>query len=125
MAKILVVDDDPMIVELIVQSLAGHEVLSANNGFDGVERARRERPDLIIMDVSMPRLSGTAASSIIKNDPELRSIPIITVTGAGRVAGSGEGFLGKGDGYITKPFSPRELYNRVESLLGSRGKDPS
>jgi len=121
MAKILVVDDDPAIVDLITETLDTHEILSANNGTDGIERARKERPNLVIMDVSMPKLNGMIACSRMKNDPELSRIPVIMLTAWGRIADIEEGFATKADDYLVKPFSPKQLRHRVDLLLAPAG----
>ena len=120
MIKILVVDDDPAIVDLISESLDGYEIASANNGSDAIEMARKFLPNLIVMDVSMPRLSGTVACSRIKSDPDLKHIPVILLTGWGKLSDIEEGFNAKADDYIVKPFSPKLLKSRIEKLLVPR-----
>ena len=120
MSKILVVDDDPAIVDLISESLSEHEIRSANNGSDAIELSRKFMPHLIVMDVTMPKLSGTVACARIKRDPELGHIPVILLTGWGKISDIEEGFNSKADDYIVKPFSPRLLKNRIEQLLAPR-----
>jgi len=120
MAKILVVDDDPSIVEIISEVLEGHELYTATNGSDAIEMAKTHMPNLIVMDVTMPRLSGTAACARIKNDPALAHIPVILLTGWGKISDIEEGFGAKADEYIVKPFSPRTFKSRVEQMLASQ-----
>jgi len=119
MSKILLVDDDPSIVDLITETLEGHEIQSTNNGSDAIEVARKFMPNLIVMDVSMPRLSGTVACSRIKADAALMHIPVILLTGWGKISDIEEGFSAKANDYMVKPFSPRLLKNRIEQLLNS------
>ena len=123
MAKILVVDDDPSIVALIRETLEGHEVISSDNGSDGIVMARQVMPDLIVMDVTMPRLSGTVACARIKADPALAHIPVVLLTGWGKISDVEEGFSAKADEYIVKPFSPRVFKARLEQLLGLKPVD--
>ena len=120
MSKILVVDDDPAIVGLVIEMLEGHAVSSCGNGSDGIEMARKVMPDLIVMDVSMPKLSGTVACARIKGDPAMAHIPVILLTGWGKISDIEEGFTAKADDYIVKPFSPRTLKNRIEQLLAAK-----
>jgi len=120
MSKILVVDDDPAIVDLVTEMLEGHEVSSCGNGSDGIEMARKGMPDLIVMDVTMPKLSGTVACARIKADPALAHIPVILLTGWGKISDIEEGFNAKADDYIVKPFSPRTLKSRIDQLLVSK-----
>ena len=120
MNKLLVVDDDPAIVDLIIESLEGFEIQTANNGSDAIEVARKFLPNLIVMDVSMPRLSGTVACSRIKADPELKDIPVILLTGWGKLSDIEEGFNAKADDYIVKPFSPKLLKSRIDKLLAPK-----
>ena len=117
MAKILIVDDDPAIVELVAETLAGHEILTANNGSDGLALAREKLPNLIILDVSMPKLSGTVVCGRLKSDPATAHIPVIMQTAWGTVADVEEAFANKADDYIVKPFSPRELVARIRAVL--------
>ena len=111
------VDDDPAIVDLITETMEGHEIRSANNGSDAIEMARKYRPDIIVMDVTMPRLSGTVACARIKAEPGISHIPVILLTGWGKISDIEDGFNAKADDYIVKPFSPRMLKSRIEQLM--------
>ena len=123
MANILIVDDDPAIIGLVTDTISEHSVMSANNGADGLKLAREKKPDLILLDVSMPKLSGTVVCSRIKSDPELSHIPVIMLTAWGKISDIEEGFSLKADDYIVKPFSPAVLKSRIETLLAG-GKPP-
>lgn len=123
MAKILVVDDDPAVIDLVREVMEGHDVSGSNNGSDGIEMARQIMPDLIVMDVTMPRLSGTAACARIKADPDLGHIPVVLLTGWGKVSDVDEGFSVRADDYIVKPFTPRIFRSRLEQLMGKKVPD--
>ena len=117
--KILVVDDDADLVELISFNLkqAGFSVGAAYNGVDAIKKARTLLPDLIVLDVMMPELDGFAVCEILRRDSTTASIPIMMLTALsselGRVAGLGSGATD----FVTKPFSPRLLVQRIEDLL--------
>ena len=125
-AKILVVDDEPDAVEFIktVMEEAGYDVVSASNGVEGLERARAEKPSLIILDVQMPEKDGFAMFDDMQKDPELQSIPVVMLTGVAEQTGirfSAEemgGFFGKEpNAYIEKPIDPALLQETVGKLL--------
>jgi DNA-binding response OmpR family regulator len=120
MAKILVVDDELAIVALVTKTLAGHEILTAANGEEGLALARDQKPDLVILDVSMPKLSGTEVCIRLKKDPGTAQIPVLMLTGAGTVSNVEEAFANKADDYIIKPFPPKALRARVEILLAKK-----
>lgn len=118
-ARILVVEDSPDIRVLIRMLLeaAGHEVMTASDGRAGVETARRERPDLVLMDLSLPVLSGWEAAKEIKESPETASIPVVAVT-AHAMHGDRERALAAGcDGFIPKPIDEETFASLVESYL--------
>jgi DNA-binding response OmpR family regulator len=117
--KILVVDDDAELVELVGFNLkqAGYEVGTAGDGVEALKKARSLMPDLIILDVMMPELDGFAVCEILRRDSTTAAIPIIMLTALsselGRMAGLGSGATD----FLSKPFSPRLLVERVEDLL--------
>jgi two-component system, OmpR family, alkaline phosphatase synthesis response regulator PhoP len=117
--KILVVDDDPELVELVSFNLkqAGYAISTAENGVEAIKKARSLLPDLILLDVMMPELDGFAVCEILRRDSTTASIPIIMLTALsselGRMAGLGSGATD----FLSKPFSPRLLVERVENLL--------
>ena len=124
--KILVVDDDAELVELISFNLkqAGHSVGTASNGVDAIKKARSLEPDLIVLDVMMPELDGFAVCEILRRDSSTATVPILMLTALsselGRLAGLGSG----ASEFITKPFSPRVLVQRIEELLQKFSKTP-
>ena len=117
--KILVVDDDAELIELISFNLkqAGYSIGTASNGVDAIKKARSLEPNLIVLDVMMPELDGFAVCEILRRDSTTATIPILMLTALsselGRVAGLGSG----ASDFVTKPFSPRVLVQRIEELL--------
>ena len=120
-AKILVVDDEPDVVELIGFSLRSKdfEVLSALNGLDGLLKARRFLPDLIVLDVMMDGMDGLSVCEILRAQPSTKSIPVIIVTAATGEMARFNSLAAGADDYVSKPFSPRDLLGRVERLLAA------
>lgn len=121
MAKqtILVVDDEQDLLDLIEYNLRkeGFEVLQAENGEEGIKIAREHRPDLILMDIMMPRMDGLQAVEILRNDESLRKMPIIFLTARGDEKTEVEGLDIGGDDYITKPISTTKLISRIKAVL--------
>ena len=125
MARILVVEDSPDIRALIRMLLepAGHQVWTAADGAEGVELARRERPDLVLMDLSLPVLSGWEATRQIKSDPATSSITVLAVT-AHAMQGDRERALAAGcDGFLSKPIDEEVFEKEVASWLETRGQE--
>ena len=118
--KILVVDDEIYIVHILDFSLGmeGYEVLTALDGEQAVEKARAEHPDLIVLDIMMPKLDGYETCKILKAGDDTKSIPVILLSAKGRNVDQKIGFEAGADDYITKPFSPRKLVERINALLG-------
>jgi two-component system alkaline phosphatase synthesis response regulator PhoP len=118
--RILVVDDEIYIVHILDFSLGmeGYEVLTALDGEQALERVRNDKPDLIVLDIMMPKLDGYEVCRTIKADPETRNIPVILLSAKGRNVDQKMGFDVGADDYITRPFSPRKLVERINSLLG-------
>lgn len=119
MARILIVDDSPsqlMGIRRIVESL-GHEALTAEDGAAGVEAAKRELPDLILMDVVMPNLNGFQATRSITRDPATKHIPVILVTTKDQETDKVWGMRQGARAYITKPFSDTELSQIISSTI--------
>ena len=117
--KILVVDDEINITQILEFSIGaeGYEVLTALNGEDAVDKARRELPDLIILDVMMPKIDGYEACRILKANPLTKNIPVILLTAKGREIDKKLGYeVGAAD-YIVKPFSPNKLIDRIHEVL--------
>jgi CheY-like chemotaxis protein len=117
---ILVIDDEPNILyafeEMVQQK--GYECVAAQNGQDGLLIACGVKPDLVISDIIMPRLNGYELCNILKTDPETSDIPVILVTVKGAEKERLEGNLAGADAYIIKPFSPTELAEKIDQVIG-------
>jgi two-component system response regulator MtrA len=118
-ARILVADDDVDIRELVEFKLStmGHEIVAVGDGAAAVDACRASKPDLAVLDVMMPGVSGLDAIKQIRSDPDLADLPVILLTARAQESDVETGFDSGADDYITKPFSPRELASRVEALL--------
>ena len=126
MARILIVDDSPsqlMGIRRIVESL-GHEALTAEDGAAGVEAARRELPDLILMDVVMPNLNGFQATRSITRDPSTRHIPVILVTTKDQETDRVWGMRQGARAYITKPFNEAQLSETITNAIVPEAPSP-
>jgi two-component system response regulator MtrA len=119
MARIVVADDDPDIRGLVEFKLStmGHEIIAVGDGIAAFEACRSQRPDLCVLDVMMPGMSGLDATRMIRADPALRDLPVILLTARAQESDVKTGFDAGADDYVTKPFRPRDLGSRVESLL--------
>lgn len=117
--KVLVVDDDPHIRELVKMKLqsAGHDVITAVDGQDGLDTALREQPGLVLLDIAMPKLTGLEVCEKLRAEPSTAQLPIVLITARSSEADVEKGFAAGADDYITKPFSPRELLARLEAIL--------
>jgi len=124
--RILAVDDEPDLLELVRMGLdsAGYEVETADTGARALERLRAAPPDLLLLDLMLPDLSGTELCKRIRADARLGELPIIMLTAKGEEVDRVVGFELGADDYVTKPFSPRELALRVRAVLG-RKRSPS
>jgi len=122
MPKILVVDDELDILEIIRHALnkEGFEVQVAANGFQGMEKARQFKPDLILMDVMMPVMDGMEACRQLKEDTETKNIPIVFLTARSEEFAELAGFEAGADDYISKPIRPRVLLSRLKAILRRR-----
>ncbi len=123
--KILVVDDEPDVVDMLRMMLenASYEVVSAYDGKEGIEKAKQEKPDAIVLDLMMPGMDGFEACKEMKNDPDLKDIPVLVLTAISRhfsdtkyARSLGLGLVS--DDYIDKPVDPNVLLNRIAGLLG-------
>ena len=116
--KILVVDDSPterhVISELLVRS--GYQVITAENGEEGIEKARREKPDLILMDVVMPGLNGYQATRTLTRDETTKHIPIIVCTSKGQETDKIWGLRQGAQDYLVKPVNGEELLSKIAAL---------
>lgn len=133
MTRILIIDDDPIIVRIIELALQsyGYQVVSANDGETGLAKARSTQPDLIILDIMMPKMDGYKVCQALKADPETAAISVLMLTAKGGIAtqipGDGSyvkslrerlyGFDVGADDFLTKPVKIKELKERIELLI--------
>ena len=119
MARILVVDDEPSIVKLVTATLRarGHTTFEAHDGVEAIEQARALQPDLILLDIMMPRMTGKEARKALRDDPKTADIPVIHLSAVGDFESQLESMEDGLTDYITKPFAPKDLANRVEDFL--------
>jgi CheY-like chemotaxis protein len=120
MRRILVVEDNKDNMTLITDILSalGYAAIEAKDGEEGVKAAQTEKPDLILMDLSLPRVDGWTATRMIKADPALAAIPVIALT-AHAMAGDRERALEAGcNDYVTKPINLRDLKSKLQQFLG-------
>ena len=117
--KILIIDDEPDILELLVLRLEanGYEVTSATDGQKGLDKARNENPDLIILDLMLPSIDGYKVCRMLKFDERFKKIPIVLFTARTQEADMKLGQEVGADAYITKPFEPNILLSKVAELL--------
>lgn len=123
MARIVIADDDVDIRKLVAFRLrrAGHDAVVCADGGEAIEACTLERPDLILLDVMMPGMSGLDVARIIRRDESLSGVPIIILTARAQESDIEHGFEAGADDYIVKPFSPRELVLRVDAVM-ARGR---
>ncbi|GAT32117.1 two-component system, OmpR family [Terrimicrobium sacchariphilum] len=116
---VLVVEDESDVVDLLRYNLsrAGFGVIIANDGVEGLEMARKNRPDVIVLDLMLPRMDGLAVCKALKREPETETMPIVMLTAKSEPNERVGGLELGADDYVTKPFSPRELVLRVQALL--------
>lgn len=119
MAKVLVVDDEPNILlslEFLMQR-AGFEVMTAEDGENALERVAEDMPDILLLDISLPGISGFDVLEQLRRDPAHARLPIIMLTAHGREVEREKGMALGADDYITKPFSTQTLVEKVQALL--------
>jgi CheY-like chemotaxis protein len=124
MAKILIAEDEPDIRELVAFTLrfAGHEVVAGANGEEAVLLASQEMPDLILMDVRMPRMTGYDACRVMKASPSLKDIPVVFLSAKGQDSEIQTGLEAGAEEYLLKPFAPDQLTDQVKAILARFGK---
>ena len=122
-ATVLVVDDDPVIQKLLKVNfeMEGYHVLIASDGVEGLERARSDRPDVVVLDIMMPRMSGLEVARALKSDPDTRAMPVLLLSAKAQEADLRAGDDTGADAYLTKPFDPLFLLQRVEDLIAQAG----
>lgn len=119
MAKILIAEDEKDIRDLIAFTLkfAGHEVVLAENGAEALDLARQEPPDMAMLDVRMPKMTGYDVCANLKSDEALSSIPVVFVSAKGQESEIEEGYAVGASRYILKPFTPDQLVECIQELL--------
>lgn len=119
---VLVVEDDPSLLRLHRQSLsrAGYRVLTATNGLEALSLARKERPDLVLLDVQLPTLSGFEVARLLKFDAKYRAIPIVMLTALGETADEKTGYETGADRYLVKPVPYAQLLEVIRALLDGK-----
>jgi len=123
MKKILIVEDVKLNVDLLTQLLEDeYELITASDGEEGVTMAAQEQPDLILMDVRMPRMTGYEACKVMKANPDLKDIPVVFLTARGQESEIQQGLDAGAEEYLLKPFAPDQLTTRVKAILVKFGK---
>jgi two-component system alkaline phosphatase synthesis response regulator PhoP/two-component system response regulator VicR len=119
--KILVVDDERHIVRLVEVNLtrAGYDVVTAYDGVEALEQFAKEKPDMLVLDVMMPRMDGFEVLKKLQSDPASKGVPIIMLTAKAQDADIFRGWSSGVSSYLTKPFNPRELLTFVERIFQS------
>ena len=122
--KILLVDDEPDILEMLSYNFEskGYQVSTANNGFDAIKIAKKQNPDLILLDVMMPKLDGIETCIKLREIPKFAETIIIFLTARGEDFSEVAGFEAGADDYITKPIRPKAILARVKAILKRRSK---
>jgi len=117
--SVLVVDDDPVILRLLQVNfeLEGIDVATAADGDEGLKMARSDRPDLVISDIMMPKVNGLELLAALRSSPDTASMPVILLSAKAQVADVQRGLELGADDYVTKPFDPLELIDRVYKVL--------
>ena len=125
--RILVVDDEATIARIVEMNLVreGYEVMKASNGVEGLEAARRERPDLILLDVQMPQMDGLEMLAQMKADNELAGIPVIMLTAQSAREDLARGLDAGAEYYVTKPIDPALLLGMIGRFFEDRGEAAS
>jgi DNA-binding response OmpR family regulator len=121
--KLLIVDDEDGVRALVRMTLdnGDYQIIEASDGHEALDLAREHRPDLVLLDVMLPDLSGMDVCRKIKDDPELSSTTVVMLTARAQTTDVGDAEEAGADGYFTKPFSPIALTRKVESILGPTG----
>lgn len=127
MTTILVIDDDELVSQTLQRALKlyGYHVMVAGSGTEGLQLARRHRPDLFILDIIMPGADGYQVCRQIRSDPLLKDVPVLFLTAKGKDEDKIEGFQSGADDYLSKPFNMEELQLRLQAILRRIGNDGS
>jgi len=118
-SKILIIDDDPDVLETMTAVLEtrDYQVLTALSGLEGISKAGKEKPDLIIMDVLMPEVDGFTTCKMIKENKEIKNIPVILLTGTGMIGDLEKGFAAGAIDFMIKPIDWDKLFLRIKKLI--------
>jgi CheY-like chemotaxis protein len=124
-AKILVVDDEPSIVKLVSSTLIarGYDVITAHDGMEAITEAKQYKPDLILLDIMMPHMDGREARKRLLEDPITKDIPVIHLSAVGDFEQQLKAVAGGVTDYITKPFTPSDLAQRVADMLDPKKRE--
>ena len=119
MAKILIIDDDVQTTKLLesIVALKGHETVSVHNSMNAVEVANTITPDLILLDIMMPGISGIELCKIFHSTSDLKDIPVIIVSALDDIGSKKDAFNAGAKDFLTKPVLPKDLLNKIDSLL--------
>ncbi|HQF71885.1 MAG TPA: response regulator, partial [Promineifilum sp.] len=125
MTLILVIDDDDLVSRTLQRALKhyDYQVMTASSGIEGLQLARRHRPDLFILDIMMPGVDGYQVCRQIRGDPLLQDAPVLFLTAKAKDEDKIEGFRAGGDDYLVKPFNMQELELRVKAILRRAGPE--
>jgi len=117
---IVVADDEPYVLRSLefILKKEGYRVVTATDGVEAMERIRAEKPDLVFLDIQMPRKDGYMVCQELRRDPDTRDLPIIMITAKGQEADRLQSLESGADEYVTKPYSPRKVVDRVREILG-------
>jgi len=117
--KILIVDDEPFILKSLsfVLKREGFQVDSATNGLEAVEKIKENKPDIVFIDIMMPKKNGMEVCEWIRNDPNYKDIYVIILTAKGQETDREKGFSFGADEYMTKPFSPSSVVKRIREII--------
>jgi two-component system cell cycle response regulator DivK len=127
MLRILVIEDSPVNMALTVAILenAGHVVLQADHAAEGMEMARREQPDLVLMDIQLPDIDGLAATRMLKADPRTAHLPVIALTAFAMKGDEDDTRAAGCDGYVTKPIRYKEFLAEMDAVMKRRAASAS
>ena len=127
MPKILVVDDERNMVRLLQVNLEreGYEVVTAFDGMEGLQKARTENPDLVLLDITMPRMDGFEVLNVLKANMDTSDMPVVILTARSKDADVFQGYETGADAYLTKPLHPNELTAVIRKMLNKRSDAPT
>jgi DNA-binding response OmpR family regulator len=119
MKKILIADDKPEVVELVRATLerGDYQIIDASDGKEALEKIKKEKPDLVLLDIVMPKMDGFEVLSQLKKDIKLKEIPVIMLTARGQKLDKDKGVRLGAEDYIVKPFSPSHLLHKIKEVL--------